>query len=156
MVLPLIVAGAMVGAAGLAAVGKILGGISAKNAAKRRAQQLETSAQMSLAESGVAAQLGLEEDERVAGALATQAASGGGGGLRGSALNVLNDLGRQSLQKARNTVYQGQTQAWSARNDAAVAKVNGRNALTEGVLGAGSTLLSAAAKAYAGGGTTGG
>lgn len=155
MVLPLVIAGLTVGAAGLSAMGKILGGISAKKAAKARAKALEIGAQMDLDESGVAAQLGLEDDERVAASLATQAAAGGGGGLQGSALRVLNDLGRQSLQKARNTVYQGQTAAWSRRNDASVSRANGRQAMTEGVVGAGSTLLAAAAKVYAGGGTGG-
>lgn len=152
MVLPLIAAAAVGGAAGLSAIGKILGGISAKQAAKQRAAALEQGALMDLAESGLAAQLGLEEDERVAASLATQAAAGSGGGLQGNAGRVLADLGRQSLQKARNTVYQGQTAAWSRRNDASVAKANGRNALTQGFVGAGSTLLSAAAKIYAAGG----
>ncbi|WP_397402720.1 hypothetical protein [Phenylobacterium sp.] len=146
MVAPL--AAAAIASAGLSAVGKILGGIGSKSAAKARAGALETNAGMDLAESGLAAQMGLEQDERVAASLATQAAAGGGGGLRGSALRVLNDLGRQSLQKARNTVYGGQTAAWSRRNDAQVARTEGRNALTGAVIGAGASLIGGAAKAY--------
>ena len=149
MVAPLAVAA--VASAGLSALGKILGGASAKSAAKRRAQQLEYSAGMDLAEAGVAAQLGLEDDERVAGQLAVAAAAGGGGGLGGSALRVLDDLGRQSLRKARNTTYQGQTAAWSRRNDAAQARAEGRNAFTQGIIGAGGSLISGAAKAYTAG-----
>jgi len=149
MVLPLVAAA--VASAGLSAVGKILGGIGAKKAAKARAKALEINAGMDLAEAGVAAQLGLEQDERVAASLATQAAAGGGGGLGGSALAVLNDLGRQSLQKARNTVYGGQTAAWSRRNDAQVARAEGRNAMTGAIIGAAGSLIGGAAKAYSAG-----
>lgn len=147
MVAPLVI-GAMVGAAGLSAVGKILGGIGANKAAKARAKALELGAQMDLDEAGIAAQLGLEEDERVAGALATHAAAGGGGGLGGSALSVLNDFGRQSLMKARNTTYSGMTAAWARRNDAAVARAEGKNAKTAGFIGAGGSLLGGFAQAY--------
>lgn len=149
MVLPLVAAAVV--SAGLSAVGKILGGVGAKSAAKQRARALETNAQMDLAESGLAAQMGLEQDERVAASLATQAAAGGGGGLQGSSLRVLNDLGRQSLQKARNTVYGGQTSAWARRNDAQVARAEGRNAMTGAIFGAGSSLIGGFAKAYTAG-----
>jgi hypothetical protein len=152
MVLPLIYAAAIGGAAGLSAMGKLLGGAAKKSAAKRRAQTLEMGAQMDLDEAGFNAQLGLEDDERVAGALATQAAAGGGGGLGGSALRVLHDLGRQSLTKARLTVYQGQSAAWARRNEATQTKAAGKNAFAQGALGAGSTLIGAAARVYAGGG----
>lgn len=149
MVAPVVAAA--IGAAGLSALGKILGGIGAKSAAKQRARALELGAQMDLDEAGIAASMGLEDDERQAGRLAVEAAAGGGGGLGGSSLRVLNDLGRQSLMKARNTVYGGQTSAWSRRNDARQARAEGRNALTQGVLGAGGSLLSGYAKAYGGG-----
>lgn len=153
MVAPLVVAGvAAAASAGLSAIGKLLGGASAKSAAKRRAQALELGAQMDLNEAGIAAQLGLEEDERVSASLAVNAAAGGGGGLGGSALRVLNDLGRQSLMKARNTTYQGATAAWARRNDANVARAEGRNAMTQGVLGAGGSLIGGFAKLYAAGG----
>lgn len=149
MVLPLVAAA--IASAGISAVGKILGGIGAKKSAQARAKALEMNAGMDLAESGVAAQLGLQQDERVAAQLATQAAAGGGGGLGGSALNVLNDLGRQSLMKARNTTYQGQTAAWSRRNDAQVARADGSNALTGSLIGAAGSLVGGFAKAYAAG-----
>ncbi|ODT88106.1 hypothetical protein [Phenylobacterium sp. SCN 70-31] len=140
-----------VASAGLSALGKILGGVGAKKAGKARAQALEYSAGLDLQEAGLAAQLGLEEDERVAANLAVNAAAGGGGGLRGSALAVLDDLGRQSLMKARNTSYAGMTAAWARRNDASAARAQGSNALTEGIVGAGGSLLGGFARAYAGG-----
>lgn len=147
MVAPLIAA-AVIGSAGLSAVGKILGGIGAKSSAKARARALELGAQMDLNEAGIAAQLGLEEDARVAASLAVNAAAGGGGGLGGSSLRVLNDFGRQSLQKAQSTVYGGQTSAWARRNDASVARAEGANALTTSFFGAGSSLLGGFAQAY--------
>jgi hypothetical protein len=152
MVLPLIVAGAMAGAAGLSAMGKILGGVSAKSAAKRQAQIGEYNAQMDLGEAGLEAQLALEDDERTAAAAAVAAGAGGGGGLRGSALGVINDLGRQSLAQARAIAYRGQTAAWAARQGAKQDRFQGGQALTQGLLGAGSTVLGAAAKLYAAGG----
>lgn len=152
MVLPLIAAAAVAGSAGLSALGKILGGISAKSAAKRRAQVNEYSAQQALQESGVEEQLALEEDERAGAALAVAAGAGGGGGLRGSALGVLSDLGRQSLNRARAIAYRGQTAAWAQRQEAKQTRFQGQQALTQGIAGAGTTLLAAAAKIYGAGG----
>lgn len=140
MVLPLLIP---IIAAGLGAVGKIIGGIGANNAAKARAQSLEMGAQQALNESGIAAQMGLEDDERVAGRLATMAGAGIGGGLGGSSMAVLGDLGRQSLMKARNVVYRGQTEAWAKRNDATVTRMQGQVDLTTSILSAGSSMLGA-------------
>jgi hypothetical protein len=149
MVAPVLAAAAAatVASAGISAIGKLLGGRARSAAAKARAKALELGAQMDLDESGIAAQLGLEEDERVAGQLAVLAASGGGGGVRGSALRVLDDLGRQSLQKARNTTYQGMTAAWSRRNEASQSRAEAKAAKLDGYLGAAGSLLGGAARA---------
>ncbi|HET6972067.1 MAG TPA: hypothetical protein VFH92_13140 [Phenylobacterium sp.] len=134
--------------AGVSAIGKVMAGNSAASADKARAQALETNAQMDLTEAGLKAQQGLVEDERVAARLATEAGAGSGGGLRGNATAILNDLGNQSLMKARNTVYGGETQAWAARNDAAVARAQAKSDKTQGLLGAAGSLLGGAAKLY--------
>ncbi|PZQ57977.1 MAG: hypothetical protein DI570_18925 [Phenylobacterium zucineum] len=139
---------ALAAQAGLSAIGKLLGGGAKRKAAKARAAALEQGAQMDLAEAGLAAQMGLEEDERVAASLAVNAASGSGGGLGGSALRVLDDLGRQSRQKARNTVYRGQTSAWARRNDAAVSRAEASNAMGQSILSAGGSLLGGFARTY--------
>lgn len=149
MVAPLVVAA--VASAGISAIGKLLSGGQKKAAAKARARTLEQGAQMDLQEAGIAAQMGLEEDERVAASLAVNAAAGSGGGLRGSALRVLDDLGRQSLMKARNTVYQGQTQAWARRNDAQVSRFEAKYAMVNAGLGAAGSLIGGAAQAYSAG-----
>lgn len=143
MVLPLLIA-----AAGMAAAGKLMQGIGANAAAKSRAKALEVNAQMDLDEAGVAASLGLEEDARAQGRLAVLAGSGSGGGAQGSALNVLDDLQRQSLFKTRSTAYRGQTSAWSRRNDATIARREGKAALISSVFSAGSTVLGAFAQNY--------
>lgn len=147
MVLPLLAV--PIAAAAISSIGKILGGISAKKAAKRRAAQLRQGAQMDLDESGVEAQLALEEDERVGASLAVNAAAGSGGGLRGSALDVLNDLGRQSLGRARAITYRGQTEAWARRNEAREVKKAGSQALTSSIFSAASSFLSSTYSAYA-------
>lgn len=145
MVLPLalMAAGGPVGiaAAGLSAVGSLFEGITANSAAKARARQLEMQAQQARQEGGVAAQMGIADDQRMQAHAATLAAANGGG-FEGSAMNVLNDLQQQSLFKAKSTVYRAQSQANNADYEASVARQEGKNALISGAIKAGSSLLS--------------
>lgn len=146
MVAPLVIA-----AAGLGALGKIMGGLSARAAARARAKALEQQARQSLMEGGVEAMMGLEADERVI-ANATVNAAAGGGGLQGSASRVLDDLQRQSVFRARSTIYRAEGEARRARYEGKVAKVEGDNALAGSIVSAGSSLLGAFAKSSLGGG----
>lgn len=150
MVAPLVIA-----AAGLSAVGKILGGASARSSARARAKANEMQARQALLESGVAAQVGVEADEREIARAATLAAAGGGG-FEGSAMRVLDDLSRQSVFRARSSIYRGQAEAQARRYDAKVAKREGDNALFSSIVGAGSSLLSSFASSRLGAGGGGG
>lgn len=142
MVLPLL----MIAAAGLGAVGKLVGGASARDAAKARASALEAASRQALQEGGVAAQMGLTEDERTIAHATTQAAKGGGG-FGGSTLNVLDDLARQQTFRARSTIYGARKESYGLLTDARASRVEGSNAMLEGIIGAGGSLLSGFANA---------
>lgn len=136
-------------AIGIASLGaKVLGGIfganSAKRAAKQRAQLLEEGARQDLAESGIAAQVALDQGARLQGQAATLMASSGAGATLdggGSALNVLDDLSRQSTYNARAAIYQGQTAARAKRLEAKATIKAGAQAQLSGLIGAGSSLI---------------
>lgn len=151
MVLPLLAlaaAGGPIGiaAAALGAVGSIVGGIGQNNAAKARARALEMQAQQARNEAGVAAQMGLMDDDRLAGHAATLQAANGGG-FSGSAMDVLNDLRQQSIFKAKTTVYRGESQARNDLYEAKVSRQSGTNALISSGVNAASSLLGSFAQA---------
>lgn len=143
---------ALVGAAGLSAIGKLFGGSKASKAAKDRALALEEGARQRLRESGMEASLGLEDDDRLEGTAAVRAAAGGGGGLRGSAMDVLADLERQSLFKAKSTIYRGLSEARNMITEAKAERKDGKNAKISSYFSAGGSLLSGFASAAARGG----
>lgn len=140
-------------AAGLGAAGKIAGGITARSAAKARARALEDQSRQALAESGIAAMVGMEDDERAIAAATTRAAAGGGTG--GSTTRVLADLERQSAQRARGTIYRGQMESRNADYEAKVSLEEGRQALIGSVISAGAQVAGALA-GMPGGGAGGG
>jgi len=151
MVLPL--AALAIASAGLGALGKVLGGVGANTAAKSKAKALEASAAMARDEAGVNAQLALSEAERALGRAATVGAASGGG-LTGSALNVLDDLSMQGVFNARRAVYEGETEARNRLMEAAVTRQQGKVQLVSGLIGGASSLLggfASAAQAKAGG-----
>ncbi|HYE47308.1 MAG TPA: hypothetical protein VEA44_16205 [Caulobacter sp.] len=78
-----------------------------QDAEENRAEQF---AKMARGEGAAQAALDWEEGARVRGRAATLAAAGGGG-LTGSALDVLDDLGRQAKFKVRSTLYSAETDA---------------------------------------------
>ena len=128
-------------AAGLSAVGKIFGGIGAKRAAQARAKALTNAARNARQEAGVAASIALEDSDRVGARAATLAAASGGGGLQGSALAVIDDLARQGMYRARQTVRDGLSQSVALLNDATTAKRQGSLDLFSSFIDAGSTVL---------------
>lgn len=128
-------------AAGVSAVGKIIGGFGAKRAAKARAKALTQAARNARQEAGIAASLALEDSDRTGARAATLAAASGGGGLQGSALAVIDDLARQGMYRARQTVRDGLSQSTALLNDATTAKRQGSLDLFSSVIDAGSTVL---------------
>lgn len=137
MVAPLFLA-----AAGIGAVKSLVGGITGRSAARARGRALDAAARQARAEGGVAAQMGMEDDARLMARAETMAAAGGGG-FGGSTLNVLDDLARQSMFKARSTIYRAEREASNSEYEAKVSRKDGTNAMIGGVLGAASSALTA-------------
>lgn len=127
--------------AGLSAVGSIFGGIGRRKAGKARAKALQNQARNERREAGVAASLALEDSDRVGARAATMAAASGSGGLQGSALAVMDDLARQGMYRARQTVRDGLTRSTALLNDATAAKRQASLDLFSGFIEAGSTVL---------------
>jgi hypothetical protein len=138
-----------IAAAGLGALGKISAGKAEKKAAYARAQRLEEGSRQRLQETGLQASIDSEEADRLMGTAAVHAAAGGGGGLRGSALDVLGDLERQSLARTRNTIYRGTSEARAMIQDAAASRTEGKSALRSSLISAAGTLLGGFGQAYA-------
>jgi hypothetical protein len=128
-------------AAGLSAVGSIIGGIGRFQAGRARARALRFAARNARQEAGVRASIAMEESDRVGARAATLAAASGGGGLQGSALAVIEDLARQGVYRARQTVRDGLSESIALQNDARVARQQASLDLTTSLFEAGSTVL---------------
>lgn len=127
-------------AAGVSAVGSLFGGNGKRNANRAKARALQAAARNVRREAGVTASLQLEESDRVGARAATQAAANGGG-LQGSAMDVIDDLARQGVYRARQTVRDGVSQSVQLLNDATTAKRQGDLELFSSAIDAGSTFL---------------
>lgn len=125
---------------GLAAIGELISGFGSYYASKAQAKALRAGAEMAKQEAGVASNIALEEGDRVQARAATQAAASGGG-LTGSAMGVLEDLGRQSMYRARQAVYEGVTEANRLTFQARVAKKQGQIALVTSMFKAAATFM---------------
>ena len=130
-------------AAGVSSVGQILGGFAKFQAARSQAAQLKAQARNARREAGVSASIQLEDSERVGARAATMAAASGGGGLQGSALAVIDDLARQGMYRARQTVRDGLSQSVALRNQAKSVQRQGQMDLFGSIVGASSTALGA-------------
>lgn len=128
-------------AAGLQAVGSLFGGFGRRQASRARAKALGYAARNARREAGINASIALEDSDRVGARAATLAAASGGGGLQGSALGVIDDLARQGMYRARQTVRDGLSQSIALLQDATTAKRQGDLELFSSVIEAGSTVL---------------
>lgn len=130
-------------AAGLSAVGSLFGGFGALQASKGRARALKLQARNARQEAGVTASIQLEESDRIGARAATLAAASGGGGLQGSALAVIDDLARQGMYRARQTVRDGVAQSIALMDEATMVRRQGSADLTGSFFEAGATVLGA-------------
>lgn len=128
-------------AAGVSSVGQALVGFGKFQASRSQAAQLKAQARNARQEAGIAASISLEESERVGARAATLAAASGGGGLKGSALAVIDDLARQGMYRARQTVRDGVSQSVALRNQAKSVRRQGMLDLFGSLVGASSTAL---------------
>ena len=142
-------------AVGLKAAGNLFGGFGAYRAGQARGKALKFAATNARREAGVQASIGLEESDRIGARAATLAAASGGGGLEGSALSVIDDLARQGMYRARQTVRDGLARSAALLDESTAARRQGQMDLTASIISAGSTVLGGmgqAAQARRGGG----
>ena len=128
-------------AAGVSSVGKLFGGFGAKRAAQAKARMLTAEARNVRQEAGIKASLALEDSDRTGARAATLAAASGGGGLQGSALSVIEDLARQGVYRARQTVRDGVAESTALLNDATTDKRQGSLDMFSSMIDATSTFL---------------
>lgn len=128
-------------AVGAKALGSLFGGIGRFQAGRARAKALRFAARNARQEAGINASIALEESDRVGARAATLAAASGGGGLQGSALAVIDDLARQGMYRARQTVRDGIAKSYALKDEARVARAQADLDLTTGFMDAGSTVL---------------
>jgi hypothetical protein len=128
-------------AAGVSAVASLIGGIGRLQASRARARAMRFAARNARQEAGIRASIALEESDRVGARAATLAAASGAGGLQGSALAVIDDLARQGVYRARQTVRDGLSESVALLNDARVVRQQGSLELASSLFEAGSTVL---------------
>lgn len=128
-------------ATGAKAIGKLFGGFGKYRAGKARAKALKFAARNARREAGINASIQLEESDRVGARAATLAAASGGGGLQGSALAVIDDLARQGMYRARQTVRDGLAQSAALLDESTAARRQAEMDMTTGFFEAATTVL---------------
>lgn len=127
--------------AALASVGKLLGGIGAYNKGKAIERQMQFRARQANQEGAIRANVALTEADQVGGEAAIRAAQNGGG-LSGSAVDVLADIERRGAFNARSAIWAGATEAENALYEGKVARREGALKLIGATLDAGTSLAS--------------
>lgn len=128
-------------AAGVGAIGALMGGIGGRQNGRARAKALDYAARNARREAGINASIQLEDSDRIGARAATMAAASGGGGLQGSALAVIDDLARQGLYRARQAVRDGVAESIALKSEATTARRQASLDLTTGFIRAGTTML---------------
>ena len=145
-------------AAAVSAAGTVMQGMAANNAAKAQAAAAEQNARISEAQAHDAIERGGEEETRLRRQMAqmrgnarAQAAASGIDADSGSLLDVRNASISEGERDAAAIRYNAarerwgyQMQAGNYRNEASAARAAGRNALFSSIIGAGTTLGTAA------------
>jgi hypothetical protein len=123
----------------LMAFGKAFKGITAFLGGKSEQKAAQAAALQAKQEAAVDANIKLDEGERISASAAVAAASGGGG--TGSALNILEDLGRQASHNARTAIYRGATEASRYEFQGRKARAEGWRTLISETVDAASSFL---------------
>jgi hypothetical protein len=134
-------------AAALASAGELFKGITAFIGGNDEKRLMQQAADQARQESSVRANISLADAERAAARAATMAA--GGGGVTGSAIDVLDDLGRQAMFNARSAIYAGESEAQQRLYEGRVAKAEGVKTLITSGVRATSSFLGATGQASA-------
>ncbi len=132
----------MMAAAVASAASSAAQGLNAYQTARYNADVLTQQSKAARQDAGIQAQLALEQGARATGTGITVSAKAGGG-YNGSAMAVLEDLGRQNIYEARRATTEGIVISDAARSQAKMETAQGNVALGTGLLDAAATLMGA-------------
>lgn len=137
----------MIAAAVASAAGSAVQGVNAYQVGAYQSKLAKEQAAQAAADASSQAQQALDEGARTLARGVTIAAQGGG--LNGSALDVLGDLSRQTTYEARRLTTQGLAEAQALATEGRAAKQQGAIGAVSHGLEAASTLFSAGMKVRA-------
>lgn len=132
----------------LSAVGQIGGAIGAKNAANFEAKQMVAQAGTERATSQRAAAEERRQKNLNQSRAQAVAAASGGGASDPTVVDIQGDLEVEGEYRALSQLYEGEERARGLIGAASAKKVEGRQALTGGLIGAAGTILSGADSLY--------
>lgn len=142
----------MAASAGLGALGSIQQGFAARQQAEYNAAVAEQNAAAARAQAALDESTSRKKSGLVLGSIRARAAANTGD-VGGSALDVLADSASEAELEALTLRYQGEVKARQMESEAALERRRGKSAVLEGIVGAGTRLLTAggyAMKAYGG------
>lgn len=131
----------LIAAAVAKAAGSVVQGVNAYQMGQYQSKALLEQANQARREAASASQIALEQGDRTMGTGITIAAKNGG--VEGSSLDVLGDLGRQSMYEARRSAMEGAAEGRGLTSEAHSRSQHGKIALLTSAFDAGSTILSA-------------
>ena len=136
-------AAAALGSSVVGAAGQYASGVTAQRQAYYQARVLDAQGEQARLDAGSKVQAELDRSARELGS-GVVAGAAQGGGLGGSVLNVLNDMGVQSMQRARTAANEGIVAGTQLNANADSTRQQGDIARWKGTIGAVSTLLGSA------------
>ena len=134
---------------GVSVIGQLQQGQVTKQANDAKAQELSVAAEQSKVSAAEEAKRIRKAGEKTAGAARAALAGAGIAVDQGSAVNINEDIYRNSESDAMNTLLTGSNQATSYNRQAGMARSAGNDAVTSSILGSLTTAADGGAK-YAG------
>lgn len=132
---------ALLAASAVSAIGSVVEGISANNAASANAKAMKSEARAQGA-AGAQQEAAILRDNRKLQGEQLSAIGANGLNLSGSALDFTLDQAVEAEMKALDARYQSNARATALKNQARVTKWEGKQALYSGIIGAASKGLS--------------
>ena len=128
--------------AALSGIGSIAGGIAASNAseaqakaAERQASEERAASQREAVQRSKEARLVMSRQQAVAGA-------SGAGATDPTVLKLMGDVAGQGYNNSQAALYEGESRGRALEDQAAISRMQGRQARLAGFIGAGTSILS--------------
>lgn len=128
--------------AALSGVGSIVGGIAQSNAMEAQAKAAERQASEERAASQREAIQRSKEARLVMSRQQAVAASSGAGATDPTVLKLMGDVAGQGYVNSQAAIYEGESRGRALEDQAAISRMQGRQARLSGFIGAGTSILS--------------